>query len=177
MLMIYFVFSTRRNNKIILFRELRHSHTLKLPPDVVHLQVRYNKSRPPRQKTNRRAKQAQRQLETSVRFVKVLTQFPRNGGLPRLKFLNWMDKRNTRTETEVAKEEKEVAKTKMEVNTANKPWLMLRQGPRALKTRETSCHHLASSPFAERPCTSTTCLPMTQFTLTWKLCACTSRRN
>lgn len=167
--MLYFAFSTRGDNKIVLYRAPRHNNTLKLPPDVVPLQVLYNKSRPPTEKINQQLNQAQRQLETSVRFVKELIQFLRNGGLPLLKFRNW-------TETEVAKEEKEVAKTKTEVNTANKLRFML-QRPRALKTRETSCRHLASSPFAERLCTSTTCLPMIQFTLTWKLCACTSRRN
>ena len=176
--MLCFVFSTRNDNKIILFRVLRHNHTLKLPADVVPLQVRYNKSRPPTtQKANRRSKEAQRQLETSVRFVKELIQFPRNGGLPRFKFRNWMDKRNTRMETEVAKEEKEVAKTKTEVNTASKPRFMLKQRPQTLKTRETSCHHLPSSLFVERLCTSITSLPMIQFTLTWKLCACILRRN
>ena len=162
---------------LYLFRAPRHNGMLKVSPDVVPPQVCCNKSRPPTLKTNRQSKQPQGRLETSVRFGKEPIQFPRNGSLPRLKFRKWMDKRNTTTEAGVAKKEKEAAKTETEVNTANETWFMLLQRPEALKTRKKSCHHLASSLSAERLCTSTTSLPMIQFTLTWKLCACTSRRN
>lgn len=125
-----------------------------------------------------------------------------------------MDKRNTTTETEVAKAEKEVIQTEAEVakevvkmktemnisvfygvrslvytvtvkmknvkivlihqkegmliqlSRIVKPWSMLLQRPQPLKTREKSCHHLASSRFAEKLCTLTMSLPMIQFTLT-----------
>lgn len=170
------MFRTRSDDKILLFRAPCHNRTLKLSPDVVPLLVRCNKSRPPTQKTNRRSKQPQGKLAKNVRFGKELIQFPANRGLSRLEFRKWMDNISTTTEAEVAKKEKEVAKTEA-VNSANKPWFMLVHRPQPLKTREKSCHHFASSLFVGRLCTSTTSLPMIQFILTWKLCACTSRRN
>lgn len=113
MFMQYFMFSTSSDNKIILFRAPRHKLMFSL--DLVPVQVRCSKFRLPTQKTSLRSKQTRRQLETSVRFVRELIQFLRNGGLPRLKFRTRMDKRNTTTETEVVKEEKEVLKTETEV--------------------------------------------------------------
>ena len=199
--MQYFMFSTSSDNKIILFRAPRHKRTFKFSPDLVPVQVRCSKFRLPTQKTSLRSRQTRRKLETNVRFVRELIQFLRNGGLPRLKFRMRMDKRNTTMETEVVKEEKEVLKTETEVEMSviygmrslvyaetmrvkflknsltMKPWFMFLQRLQALKTREESSRHLASSLFAEILCTSTTCLPKIQFTHNWKLCACTSRRS